>query len=278
MFPDKSFFLWAKSHVVNEFVKNRTVPGRDLKRRAKLSKDGKTTVMIKRPMIALVGDYSDDVPAHRAIPLALDLAVAATEQEATWRWIHTREVRNASVDLAESAAVWLVPASPYANMAGALDAIRWARENGRPFLGTCGGFQHALIEFARNVAGLVLADHAETTPTAQLPLIGALSCSLVEKTGCLRFAEHSRLKAAYGTDRAEEGYHCSYGFNPSYRGAMETAGLRFTAFDDANEIRGFELPSHRFFVGTLFQPERAALRNQAAPIVNEFVRQVAASG
>lgn len=175
------------------------------------------------------------------------------------------------MDLAESAAVWTVPASPYANMDGVLDAIRWARETGRPFLGTCGGFQHALIEFARNVAGLVKADHAETSPEGELLLVDRLSCSLVEKTGRVRFSPESRLRAAYGSDTAHEGYHCNYGLNPAHQRALEEAGLRFTAFDEVGEVRAFELPAHPFFVGTLFQPERAALRNETAPLVNELI-------
>src|SRR5688572_32967307 len=91
---------------------------------------------MKNPLIALVGDFSESVPAHRAVPRALELAVAATKHEVTWRWVHTTEIHDPATDLAESAAVWAVPASPYANMEGALDAIQWARDTGRPFLGT----------------------------------------------------------------------------------------------------------------------------------------------
>ncbi len=86
----------------------------------------------------------------------------------------------------EFSGIWVVPASPYANMPGVLESIRWARENGRPFLGTCGGFQHALIEFGRNVAGLAGADHAETAPEAKLLLVTRLACSLVGKSGAVR--------------------------------------------------------------------------------------------
>jgi CTP synthase (UTP-ammonia lyase) len=234
-----------------------------------------TVATMSCPIIALVGDFSDAVPAHRAIPRALELAVATTQHQVTWRWVHTSQIRKAESDLADAAAVWAVPASPYANMDGVLDSIRWARETGRPFLGTCGGFQHALIEFARNVAGLVKADHAETSPDAELLLIDRLSCSLVEKTAVVRFVSGSRLSVAYGSDNASEGYHCNYGLNSAHRRALERAGLRFTAFDDADEVRAFELPAHPFFIGTLFQPERAALRNERVPLVNELVRAVA---
>ena len=89
--------------------------------------------------------------------------------------------------------VWCVPASPYANTEGALNAIRVAREHRIPFLGTCGGFQHAVIEYARNVLGWTAADHAEVNPQAALALIAPLSCSLVEKTGEIRLAAESLI-------------------------------------------------------------------------------------
>lgn len=239
------------------------------------------------PLIALVGDRSPDVIAHRAIPRALELACAATDVRLRWEWVATRDLRDAPRDLARFSAVWAVPASPYENTAGALAAIRFARETKRPFLGTCGGFQHALIEFARHVVGFASADHAETNPDAALLVVTRLSCSLVEQNRNLRLVPGSLLHAAYGTDLINEGYRCNYGPAPEHRAALERAGLRFTAFDvssgtlsneaDQNEIRAAELPVdvHPFFVGTLFQPERAALRGEAPPLVAAYVRAVA---
>ena len=243
--------------------------------------------MARPATLALVGDYSPDVIAHRAIPRALELACAATKCRLTWQWVATRDVHKAARNLAKFSAVWLVPASPYENVAGALDAVRFARETNRPFLGTCGGFQHALIEFARNVAGLSTADHAETNPHGTTLVVAPLTCSLVEKTGSLRFAPGSLVRAAYGRETAQEGYHCNYGLNPAHRYALEDAGLRFTAFDlpceasakkgENGEVRAAELPltTHPFFVGTLFQPERAALREEVPPLVRAFVRVAA---
>jgi len=116
--------------------------------------------------LALVGDYSPDVIAHRAIPRALELACAAAKGGFTWQWVATRDVRNAPRDLEKFSAGWLAPVSPSENMAGALDAVRFACETKDAFLGTCGGFQHMLIKFAHNVAGFAAADHAETATGA----------------------------------------------------------------------------------------------------------------
>lgn len=227
-----------------------------------------------RPKIALVGDYSPDVPAHLAIPRAFELIRAAGGGEIAWHWIPTPEVRDPARELGEFAGMWLVPASPYRSMAGALAAVRWARENRRPFLGTCGGFQHALIEFARHVAGIAAAEHEESNPNASDLLVTRLSCSLFDQTAPLHFARGSLIARAYGRDTAQEAYRCAFGPNPQYRALLEATGLRFTAFDDDGAIRAAELAetAHPFFVGTLFQPERAALRGTIPPLAQAFVR------
>lgn len=230
-------------------------------------------IMQDVPLIALVGDYSPDVPAHRAIPRALELAGAAG-CEISWRWCPTEKIADPARDLADCAAVWVVPASPYANRRGALEAIRWARETGRPFLGTCGGFQHALIEFARNVAGLRAADHAESNAHADTLVVTQLACPLVEKTGALHFVLGSQLQRAYANSDANEAYHCRYGLNAEYRLQLERAGLCFSGFDDAGDVRAFELTSHPFFIGTLFQPERSALRGEMHPLISAFARAI----
>ena len=230
---------------------------------------------MKPVKLALLGDYSEDVVAHRAIPLTLALARHRVGLGLSWDWIGTADLGDTKTRLASYSGLWLVPGSPYENTEGALSAVRWAREGGVPFLGTCGGFQHALLEFARDVAGLAGADHAETNPATATPLVNRLSCSLVGLTGAVHFASGSRLALAYGAATAKEAYHCNFGFNPIYGPALEQAGLRFTAWDDLGEIRGAELPAHPFFVGTLFQPERSALRNVLPPIVEAFVRAIA---
>lgn len=227
--------------------------------------------------LALVGDRSDEVIAHRAIPRALELAGAALGTELMWTWVHTTAIHRAASDLADFDAVWVVPASPYANLAGALDAIRFARETGRPFLGTCGGFQHALLELARDVAGVPAAGHAEIQPDAPELVVTPLACGLVEQSGDITFTPGSRLYAIFGGRPTREGYYCRYGLNPAWQARLEAAGLRFTGFDPGGEVRAAELPAHPFFIGTLFQPERSALRGERHPLIRAFVEAAAAA-
>ena len=227
--------------------------------------------------IALVGDHNPQVTAHAAIPPALELARAAAGTAISWTWVHTTTIHDARKDLSAFAAIWVVPASPYASMAGALAAIRFARETGRPFLGTCGGFQHALIEFARNACGVREADHAETKPGGAELVVTPLACSLVETSGSITFTPGSRLHAIFHGKPTTEGYHCSYGLNPEWRPRLEAAGLHFTGFDSAGQVRAGELPAHPFFFMTLFQPERSALRGERHPLITAFVRAASAA-
>ena len=183
----------------------------------------------------------------------------------------TGEIRDPS-RVAAFDGLWCVPASPYRSMEGALLAIQFAREHGRPFLGTCGGFQHAIIEYARNVLGWADAEHAETAPGASRPVIAPLACGLVEATGAVRFRPGSRIEAAYGCDRSTEGYRCRYGLNPEFQATLVSGPLRAGAHDATGETRAVELDGHPFFLATLFQPERAALKGQCPPLVAAFVR------
>jgi CTP synthase (UTP-ammonia lyase) len=226
--------------------------------------------------IALVGDYNENVVAHRAIPIALKMAVDKLRADVSWEWMHTRTIDDAGVALKNYSAVWCVPASPYQNTAGAIGAIRHARLSRLPFLGTCGGFQHALLEYAEAVWKVPVA-HAESDPNAKDPVIAPLMCALVEVKGALHFESQSRLAKIYGRDTATEEYHCSYGLNAVYAERLQTGPLKVAARDDEGSVRAVELDGHPFFIGTLFQPERTALRDQLPPLVAAFVAAVAAA-
>lgn len=219
--------------------------------------------------IALVGDYDADVPAHRAIPTALSLAGQALQVEVQPCWVPTEEIMSPE-RLHGYHGIWCVPASPYRNMDGALLAIRHAREEAIPFLGTCGGFQHAIVEYARNVMGWHDADHAETSSEGRL-VVQTLVCSLVERRDEVNFLCGSRLARIYGMDSVEEGYRCRYGLNPAYQAEFFRSDLRIAAIDRGGEVRAIEHTTHPFFVATLFQPERAALEMRLPPLVRSFV-------
>jgi CTP synthase (UTP-ammonia lyase) len=144
------------------------------------------------------------------------------------------------------------PGSPYQSMRGALNGVQFAREFDRPFLGTCGGFQHVVIEYARNVMEFADAQHAEYDPHASRLFITPLSCSLVGKTMKVRVIPGSRASDAYGRTEVEEQYHCNFDLNPDYKKAVDEAGLRTSGMDEDGEVRILELPDRRFFIATPF--------------------------
>ncbi|MEJ2631257.1 MAG: CTP synthase [Acidihalobacter sp.] len=220
--------------------------------------------------IGLVGDYNPDVPAHRAIPHALARASDELGLGIGFQWVPSEEISSVA-RIADFDGLWGIPASPYRNMDGVLLAIRHARESGIPYLGTCGGCQHAIIEYARNVLGWIDANHAETSPEAARAVIAPLACALVDATGTVDLVPGSRLATIYAGAQATEGYRCSFGVNEAFRDELLRGPLRLAATDaDDGEVRAVELDKHPFFVATLFQPERAALRGESAPLINAF--------
>lgn len=227
--------------------------------------------MAHRPaQIALIGDYDVTLTAHQAIPLALELAREVTRTRFDAHWLRTDTIRDPA-RLAAFDAFWCVPGSPYRSIDGALTAIRYARESGRPFLGTCGGFQHAIIEYERGVrshAGAVAAD-------VTLGAGGDLGCALEEKLETLRLVPGTHLARAYGGELATEGYRCRYELDAGLRDVLLSGKLRAAAFDEAGTVRAMELEGHPFFVTVLFQPESAALDGRASPLVAEFLRACA---
>ncbi|KAF1030951.1 MAG: CTP synthase [Pseudomonas sp.] len=221
----------------------------------------KTTVHL-----ALIGDYDAQVTAHRAIPVALEQAGEALGLTVHAHWLATDTIKS-TADVQHYDGFWGTPATPYRDLDGALLAIRYAREHKRPFLGTCGGFQHAILEYARNVLGWADAEHGELLPDAPRAVISPLTCALVEAVDTIRLADFTRIAQAYGRRDIEEGYRCRYGLNPEFEKALLDGGnLIATGHDSAGDLRAFELLDHPFFVGTLFQPERAALKGTTPPL------------
>lgn len=189
-------------------------------------------------------------------------------------WTHTASISNAEATLRDFDGIWCVPASPYASMEGALRAIQYAREFKRPYLGTCGGFQHALLEHARNVCGRAEASHAEVDSGTSLQLITPLSCALTGRAAEVMLQEGTLIQQAYGATRITEEYNCSYGLNPEHERLLFSDGLRPTAHDALGQVRAVEQSAHPFFVATLFQPERRALRGEISPLIAAFVEAV----
>jgi CTP synthase (UTP-ammonia lyase) len=222
--------------------------------------------------IGIIGDYRPENASHVATNAALEHAAEALGLRVRSEWLPTDSLNAHVSALREFDGLLCSPGSPYASMEGALAAIRYARENKRAFLGTCGGFQHAVIEFARNVLDVREAEHEETSPGASTLFISRLSCSLVDKTDRIKVKPGTQLGSIFGREEAVEQFWCSFGVNPKYAERLEAGGLRVSATDDGGgNIRAVELPSHRFFLGTLFIPQLSSTATKPHPVMLAFV-------
>jgi CTP synthase (UTP-ammonia lyase) len=229
-------------------------------------------------LIALVGDYGPDVLAHRAIHECFALAQRGVHGTIDYQWLPTDSIHSGDEHaLKPFSGIWGVPASPYRSMHGALWAIEFARTRKIPFLGTCGGYQHALLEFARNVLDLKEAGHTESDPHTPLPLLDRMKCSLIEESKQVVVSDNA-FRALYGSDRRAEGFHCSYGLNPAFEPLFASAALKIVARSEQGEARAVQLTGHPFFIGTAFQPERDALRGSLHPLVESFFTHAISKG
>ena len=198
------------------------------------------------PRFGIIGDYNPTNPTHIATDAALNAAGACSIE-----WLATDESHN----YARFDGLICSPASPYKSERGALNGFAYGRKNKVPLLGTCGGFQHLVLEFARNVAGVKDAAHQENDPYASVLFLSRLACSLAGKKMNVAIEKGTLAHRCYGTEHAEESYYCDFGLNSEYRGVLENAGLVVSGCDSEGEVRVVELPGHPFFVGTLFVPQ-----------------------
>jgi len=215
--------------------------------------------------IAIVGDRNDAYVTHRATDEAFARLGASIQ------WVPTPDVLDDPETLVPFAGLVISSGSPYVSMAGALAAITFARTRRVPLLGMCGGFQHVVVEYARNVLGIESAEHAETSPDAAECVISPLACSLEGEEHTVQIEPDSLAGRLYGQAETIEPYFCNYGLNESYREALEAAGLRFSGHDDVGaRIVELSQEAHPFFLATLYVPQ-ASSRQLRHPLLVGFL-------
>ena len=217
--------------------------------------------------IALVGDRQPAHASHRE----LDAVRGQLGEGVSAEWVATDDDRVR--DLGEFDGIWLVPGSPYADDDAAYGAVRWARENDVPFLGTCGGLQYAVVEYFRNVVGFVAASHAESDGSDASNVVHALACSLQGEERLVRPLAGTRFSELVDDQPFVGMHYCSYGPGPDEVERLVETGMvvEATAEDAGAEV--LELPANRFYMLTLFQPQVGALAGKPLhPLLREFVR------
>jgi CTP synthase (UTP-ammonia lyase) len=233
--------------------------------------------------IGVLGDFDPKLRNHEATQSALHHAGGAMLQALSVHWVPTESVPGSRWRevLGQYDAILAAPGSPYRSMEGMLAGIAFARANRIPFLGTCGGFQYALIEYARNVLGLAGADTEENEDGPAHAIITPVACPIADRrpgasrlSGVRRVSirESTRMSRIYVVLAAEEEYFCNFEVNPEYVSDFEKSGLVFSAYGEQGEVRALELPSHPFYVATLFQPQLRSREGEPHPVITAFLQ------
>jgi CTP synthase (UTP-ammonia lyase) len=236
-----------------------------------------------RVRIGIIGDFRPANPSHLATNEAIRHAASAAGAEAVIYWTPTSSLagEGAAAQLALHDAIVASPGSPYASFEGALAGIRYARANGKPFLGTCGGFQHALIEYARNALGMTAADSQEHNTGSSELVIHQIRTPAhrgpreLPGGNTMRLAPGSLLRGIYGQDEIVEEFRCNFGVNPAYHESLAAGGLRPAALSRDGSWRAVELAGHPFYVATLFLPQHRSRPGAPHPVFGAWLRAAA---
>jgi CTP synthase (UTP-ammonia lyase) len=202
-----------------------------------------------RPTIAILGDHDRALLTHREI----DAAIPLLAEHADVHWVASDAPQAPELEGFDG--IWVAPGSPYRDDDAVLQAIGHARTGGTPLLGTCSGFQYALVEYARSVAGIEDAAHAEMDPQAADPLVAPLACALRGEKRTIEPVPGTRFADLCGTEPFEGFHFCGFGLDPAHERALVEAGLRVGARARDAGVEAIELPGHPFLVATLFQPQ-----------------------
>lgn len=229
--------------------------------------------------VGIVGDYNPANEAHRATDAAFAHASAVVGSPAMGTWTGTDQLAGGGIGaLAAFDCLLIAPGSPYISTDGALAAIRYAREADVPVLGTCGGFQHMVLEIARHILGYDDAGHAEIDPAGKRLVVTPLLCSLKGQVMRVQLVAGSVAAAAYGRTETTERYYCDFGLNPDYVSDLAGAGLVVSGTGPEGEPRVIEMPGLRFFVGSLFVPQTSSSPASPAPLVVALLAATRAVG
>jgi CTP synthase (UTP-ammonia lyase) len=226
--------------------------------------------------IGIIGEFNPNNVSHIATNEAIEHSCAILDVQVDTEWISTERVDLDFDNIVSSCkGFWIAPGSPYKRLSGALKIIEFARKHYRPLLGTCGGFQHVVIEYARNVLKINDAAHAEYDPHASKLVINKLACSLVgQKLDILLKDKQSIVYNIFQKNQITEHYYCNFGLNAEYQELLHENGLKTVGVDGSGESRIIELEDHPFFIGTLFVPQSQSTKEFPHPIVSSFIKNV----
>lgn len=242
--------------------------------------------------IAIVGKYVDHSDAYKSLNEALIHAGIRTRIKVNIHYIDSEVIEDEGVASLKNVDAILVPGGfGERGVEGKIAAVRYARENKIPYLGICLGMQAAVIEFARDVAGLEGAHSTEFLPKSPHPVIGLITEWMAEGGqletrdensdlgGTMRLGgqqcrlQHDSLVyQLYQKDVITERHRHRYEFNNQYVERLEKAGMRFSGKSlDGRLVEVIEIPGHPWFLACQFHPEFTSTPRKGHPLFSGFV-------
>ncbi|MGQ9498812.1 MAG: CTP synthase [Dissulfurimicrobium sp.] len=245
--------------------------------------------------IAMVGKYVNFTESYKSLNEALFHGGVVNSVDVEIDFINSEEMNGAELEERLSTADGILVPGGFGSrgIAGKLKAITYAREKNIPFFGICLGMQLAVIEFARNVAGIPMADSTEFSPSTPDPVIYIMRKWFDYQTGRVerrdegsdlggtmrlgaypcRFVPGTKAHAAYKRDEILERHRHRYEFNNDYKGRMEDAGMVFSGLSpDGELVEIVELPTHPWFLGCQFHPEFKSKPLDPHPLFVAFIQ------
>ena len=242
--------------------------------------------------IAMVGKYVNLRDSYISLCEALMHAGLRTRTRVNLNFIESQDLERHGTDQLDGVDAILVPGGfGERGIEGKIEAVRHARIHGIPYLGICLGMQLAIVEYARNVAGLTGAHSTEFNRGGPHPVIALISEwqdqkgtveSRDEKSDLggtmrlgaqeVRISHGSLAHAVYGQDLIRERHRHRYEFNNRYLQKMMNAGLRFSGFSRDGLVEIIELPGHPFFIASQYHPEFRSTPRDGHPLFTGFIR------
>ncbi|WP_456342198.1 CTP synthase [Thermovibrio sp.] len=256
---------------------------------ADLSEWKRVVEKIKKPgqgsvRIAVVGKYVELPDAYKSIIESFVHAGAANDVKVEIKWVNAEELDRGEADefLSDVYGVLVPGGFGERGIEGKIKAVKFARENKIPFFGICLGMQCAVIEFARNVAGLEGAHSAEFSKTTPYPVIDLMEeqKGVKEKGGTMRLGaypcvlkEGTFSHKAYGVKEISERHRHRYEFNNAFRETLEKAGLVIAGTSpDGKLVEVVEVKEHPWFVAVQYHPEFKSRPRKPHPLFVDFVK------
>ena len=218
--------------------------------------------------VAIVGKYTQLLDAYLSVIESLNHAGGELEAKVKLHWLNSEACssQEAVAEQLEGIDAVVVPGGfGYRGIEGKIEVIRYCRENNVPFLGLCVGLQCAVIEFARNMAGLEFANSTEFDADTPHPVIVMMDEQkrITTKGGTMRLGQYpchlvknTHAHKAYGADVVMERHRHRFEFNNAYRDALSAKGLVFSGTSPDRElVEVIELTNHPWFVATQYHPE-----------------------